>query len=56
MILFFCHKYTNFNSLVVQKNGDFLKTLAKIVNFSIFQDKITIEQCNNLLLEFGKNA
>jgi len=32
-----------------------LKKLAKIVNFPIFHDKITIEQCNNLLFEFWEN-
>jgi len=33
-----------------------LKKSAKIANFTIFRDKITIEQCNNLLLEFGGNC
>jgi len=33
-----------------------LKKLAKIVNFTIFRDKITIEQLNNLLLEFEEKC
>jgi len=33
-----------------------LKKLAKIVNFPIFRYKITIQQCNNLLLEFWGNC
>jgi len=33
-----------------------LKKLAKIVNFTIFRDKITIEQFNNLLLEFEEKC
>jgi len=34
----------------VKKNSNFLKKLAKIVNFPIFHDKKTIEQCNNVTI------